>query len=85
MNNNTIKIDAAEIEIAIQLLNKYVDNAAIKPVILVLEALKKAPENEALIVELADALNSIGPTQGAVLTYAPYVSALISHGLFGDD
>lgn len=85
MNNITNKVDAAEIESSIQLLNEYINDASIKPVMLVLEALKNDPDNESLIVQLADTLNTIGVMQGAVLTYAPYISVLVSHGLFEDD
>lgn len=85
MNNITRKADATEIETSIQLLNKYVNNEIIKPVISVLEELKKDPDNESLIVKLADTLNTIGVMQGAVLTYAPYISILISYDLFEDD
>ena len=85
MNNITNKVDAAEIESSIQMLNTYVNDASIKPVILVLESLINDPDNESLIVQLADTLNTIGVMQGAVLTYAPYISVLVSHGLFEDD
>ena len=84
MNNITKKADAAEIETSIEMLNKYVNDASIKPVLLVLEELKKAPDNESLIVQLADTLNTIGIAQGAVLTYAPYISTLIPSGLEDD-
>ena len=85
MNNITRKADATEIETSIQLLNKYVNDEIIKPVISVLEELKKDPDNESLIVKLADTLNTIGVMKGAVLTYAPYICILISYDLFEDD
>ena len=85
MNNITRKADAKEIETSIQLLNKYVTDEIIKPVISVLEELKRDPDNESLIVKLADTLNTIGVMQGAVLTYAPYLSILLSYDLFDDD
>ena len=85
MNGNTKKADAAEIETSIQMLNKYVDDACIKPVILALEELKKDPDNGSLIDQLVDTLNTIGVMKGAVLTYAPYVAILISYDLFEDD
>jgi len=81
----TNKVDAKEIEVCIALLNEYVKDESIKPVILVLDELKKIPDDASLIDKLSDALNSIGAAQGAVLTYAPYVSVLISKGLFEDD
>lgn len=79
------KADITEIDSSIQLLNEYINDTSIKPVISVLEALKKDPDNESLIVKLADTLNTNGVMQGAVLTYAPYISVLISNGLFEDD
>ena len=85
MNNITRKADATKIETSIQLLNKYLNDEIIKPVISVLEELKKDPDNESLIEKLADTLNTIGVMQGAVLTYAPYISILISYDLFEDD
>jgi hypothetical protein len=85
MNNITKKVDVAEIESSIQMLNQYINDASIKPVILVLESLINDPDNESLIVQLADTLKTIGVMQGAVLTYAPYISVLVSHGLFEDD
>jgi len=85
MNNITRKADATEIETSIQMLNKYVNDEIIKPVILVLEELKKDPDNESLIVKLTDTLNTIGVMKGAVLTYAPYIAILISYDLFEDD
>ena len=85
MSHITKKIDQAEIEESIQLLNKYVNDVSIKPVILVLEALQKDPDNESLAVQLIDTLDTIGVMKGAVLTYAPYIAILISNGLFDDD
>ena len=85
MNDFARKVDATEIETSIQMLNKYVKDEIIKPVILVLEELKKDPDNESLIVKLVDTLNTIGVMKGAVLTYAPYIAILISYDLFEDD
>lgn len=85
MNIITRKADATKIEESIQLLNKYINDASIKPVILVLDELKRDPDNESLIVKLADTLKTIGVMQGAVLTYAPYIAILISYDLFDDD
>jgi len=85
MNNITKKADAAGIEESIESLNKYVNDVTIEPVILALEAIKNDIDNDSLIAQLTEALDSIGVMQGAVLTYAPYVSFLISNGLFEDD
>ena len=85
MNNITRKAEAAEIETSIQMLNKYVTDEIIKPVILVLEELKNDPDNASLVVKLVDTLDTIGVMKGAVLTYAPYIAILISYDLFEDD
>lgn len=81
----TKKIDVEEIETAIKLLNTYVNDGSIDPVVLALEALIKDPDNEALITGLLDSLDSIGVMKGAVLSYAPYIALLVSNGLFEDE
>lgn len=85
MTNITKKIDAAEIGESIQFLNEYVKEAGIEPVIVALEALEKAPDNSSLLVQLEESLDNIGVLKGAVLTYAPYISFLVSSGLYDDD
>ena len=77
-------IDAADIEKAIYLLNKYSTEPSIKPLILILEALEKDLDNESLLAELTDTWNNLGVFQGAVLTYAPKFHTLISSDIFGD-
>ena len=68
---------------AIQMLNQHLDAAEIKPLLTALEALKQDPENEACFDQLVKAFDDLGPRQGAVLTYAPYVSILLSDDPFG--
>ncbi len=85
MTNITRNVDAERIEESIQMLRKYVQETSIEPVILVLEAMKKDPDNESLLVQLTETFNALDIVQGAVLTYAPYVAILVSNDLFGDD
>ena len=85
MKNNTDDIDVAKIDISIDMLNKYVKETSIQPFISVLEALKQDPNNELLLTQLNDTWASLGITQGAVLTYAPYISVLLSEDLFADN
>ncbi|MEE9302952.1 MAG: hypothetical protein V3U84_04115 [Thiotrichaceae bacterium] len=73
-----------KIDGAIKMLNLYIKDDSIVPLLTLLEALKSEPENETLISQLSDTLNGLGTTQGAVLTYAPYVSILLSDDPFGD-
>ena len=84
MKNMTGKVDVARIEEAIQMLNTYVKDASVKPFISILEAIKQEPDNEALLVQLYDAFQNLGITQGAVLTYAPSIYNLISGNPFND-
>jgi len=84
MKNMTGSIDVIKVEEAIQMLETYVKEASIKPFILILEALKQAPDSEILLVQLYDAFQDLGITQGAVLTYAPSIYDLIVDDPFCD-
>ena len=72
----------ADIGIAIQMLGQHLDCEEIKPMLTALEALKEDPENESCFDQLVKAFDDLGPRQGAVLTYAPYVSILLSDDPF---
>ena len=84
MKNITNNVDVARIEEAIHMLNTNVKEEGIKPFIAILEAIKKEPENESLLVQLLDAFQNLGITQGAVLTYAPSIYDLIVDDPFND-
>ena len=76
-------VSVANIDIAIQMLQRCLDAEEIKPLLIALEALKAEPENESYFGQLVKAFDDLGPRQGAVLTYAPYVSILLSDDPFG--
>lgn len=76
-NVEPLKIDAS-----IEALKKFVKDASIDPLISALEALKQDPNNESLLLQLSDTFKALGIIQGAVLTYAPYISLLLSYDLF---
>jgi len=76
-------VRAADIDIAIQMLEQHLEAEEIKPLLNALEALKAEPENESYFGQLVTAFDDLGPRQGAVLTYAPYVSILLSDDPFG--
>lgn len=82
MSNITQEIDIDKVDISIKLLNEYIKDVSVEPVISVLEAIKKEPNNETLLKQLKEALDNLGIFKGAVLTYAPYVSILVSNDLF---
>ncbi len=71
-------INPVRLDEAIQMLKQYLDSDEIADFVAVLEALKAEPQNEALQTKVMNAFNDLGPSQGAVLTYAPYVGILMS-------
>ena len=73
----------ADIESSVMMLRQHVDGEEIEPLIAALEALRAEPENESNFTRLVEAFDNLGPQQGAVLTYAPYVGILLSDDPFG--
>lgn len=76
-------LDPARIEESLQMLKTYLNSEDIAPFMTTLERLVSEPGNEALQTEVLHAFQELGPTQGAVLTYAPYVGILMSDGPAG--
>jgi len=85
MEKDTYKIDASDIDSAVQMLNKYTDEPSIKPLISILEALKEDMQNESLLAQLTLTWRNLGIYRGTVLTYVPYFYTLIPDDIFGDD
>jgi hypothetical protein len=81
--NNAKPVNVASIDSSIRMLEQHLDTEEIKPLLSALEALKVEPENESYFGQLVNAFDDLGPQQGAVLTYAPYVSILLSDDPFG--
>lgn len=77
-------INPDDIEDSIDALKRHVQEESIAPLLSALEALKQDPGNESLIVALTDTFSALGIVQGAVLTYAPYLSVILSNDLFDD-
>ena len=84
MSNPPRLIDVEHIETSIIMLKRYVGEDDIAPLIDVLESITAAPRDEALLDQLSDVFDGLGLLQGAVLTYAPYLSTLLSDDLFDD-
>ncbi len=85
MSNITDNMNVGKINDAIQMLNTYAKEDSLKPLILILEALKLDPYNESLSAELTDTWRNLGVYQGTVLTYVPYFYTLIPDDIFGDN
>jgi len=84
MKNTTDNMNVADIENAIQELNKYAKEPRLEPLISILEKLKKDSCNDALLAQLADTWNNLGIFQGTVLTYVPKFYTWIPDDIFGD-
>lgn len=84
MGNPSRVIDAQQIETSIIMLKQYVGEDDIAPLIDILESIAVEPRNGALLDRLSDVFGGLGLLQGAVLTYAPYLSTVLSDDLFSD-
>jgi hypothetical protein len=71
-------VDVAQLDMTLEMLRAYVDDDSIQPFIAAIGALKAEPDNPARFDEMFQAFNRLGPQQGAVLTYAPYIVTLFS-------
>ncbi len=77
-------LEASSVDASISMLETHLDPAQIAPLVAVLRELAKAPEDAALLARLSHAFAGLGVLQGAVLTYAPAIGALLSDDPFGD-
>ena len=77
------KVNIEGLDNAINMLQTYVNNEDVQPLIVTLESLKQDPQNHNKLVEVANVFNELGPNQGAVLTYAPYIAIMLSDDPFG--
>lgn len=78
------KVDVKSIEYSIDMLETYVEDEDVQPLITALQALKQAPQDHSKLVEVATVFDKLESCQGAVLTYAPYIILMLSDDPFGD-
>lgn len=76
-----LPVNVERLDNDITMLKTYLNENDIKPLIDSLEALKAEPQNEAAFQKAVDAFNNLGIQQGAVLTYASYLKALLSQSI----
>jgi hypothetical protein len=82
MSSSFRAVDLQRIETSIMMLKQYLAEDDIAPLIDVLESIAADPRNEALHGQLSDVFDGLGRLQGAVLTYAPYISIVLAGRLF---
>jgi len=78
------KVDVESIKHSINMLQTYIHNEDIKPLISALESLQLMPQDHSKLVEVATVFDKLETSQGAVLTYAPYIILMLSDDPFGD-
>ena len=64
------------------MLNQYLSDEDIGPLITLLKSLVADPHNNALRDDLSHVFNDLGFLQGAVLTYAPYIATILPNDPF---
>ncbi len=79
--DKTVSVEG--VENAINMLETYVNNEEIQPLITALQLLKQTPQDHSKLVEVATVFNELESSQGAVLTYAPYITIMLSDDPFG--
>lgn len=84
MDMNQEKINPEGVANSIRLLKTYLDEIEIDPLIIALEGLKENPDSAQHLANVNTAFNNLGISQGAVLTYAPYMIILVSNDPFSD-
>lgn len=81
--NKAGPVSVERIDEALEMLERHLDIKEINSLLSALEALKAEPDNKSCFDQLVQAFDDLGPRQGAVLTYAPYVGLLLSDDPFG--
>ena len=71
-----------KIEHSIKMLIQQLGEEDIKPFLSALEALQEEPDNPSRIADTVKEFNDLGPRQGAVLTYAPYINVILADDPF---
>ncbi len=71
-----VRID--DLEDSIRMLKEYIGTEQVQPLIKTLEALKEKPDSADTFNQVAREFNALGMSQGAVLTYAPYIGILMT-------
>ncbi|MEJ2620812.1 MAG: hypothetical protein P8163_11240 [Candidatus Thiodiazotropha sp.] len=77
LTKNREHIQAERIDETIDLLKQHLQEQDIEPLISALERLKTDTNSDEKLIGVLHAFNELGSYQGAVLTYAPYVSILL--------
>ena len=81
IKSKTVSVEG--VDNAIRMLETYVKYEDVEPLVDALKLLRDAPLDHDRLVAVATEFNQLGASQGAVLTYAPYISIMLSDDPFG--
>ena len=82
MSNLHRRINASRIAESIELLKQHLNEDDIASLISVLQAIVKSPQDSQLVAQLYEVFDGLDITQGAVLTYAPYLAVVLADAPF---
>jgi len=82
MSESGTIVDAYSVEMAVKMLKEHLADEDIAPLIDLLEQLVADPHNEGLKAQVTEEYAGLGSLQGAVLTYAPCLSIVMSENPF---
>lgn len=70
-------VDPDKLGSSIEMLKQYLEDDSLQPLLSALAALQAEPQSARRFGQVADEFNALGIQQGAVLTYAPYLSVML--------
>ena len=84
IRDEKVEVDVERLDETLDMLQSYVESSDIETLVTALESLKQEPDNLQHVNSVAQAFNELGFVKGQVVTYAPYISYLLS-GKQADD
>lgn len=77
-DNRKSAITKEQVDTTIRMLETNIDLVSIDELLSTLRSLSKAPDNREQLNQVVEAFHKLGLEQGAVLSYAPFFSTLLS-------
>ncbi len=77
-DNRKSPITQEQVDITIRMLETYVDPTSIEQLLSALRGLSEAPDDHEQLNRVVEAFHGLGVQQGAVLSYAPFFTTLLS-------
>lgn len=75
-SRKAIRVD--ELKDGVNMLREYIGDDDLEPLIAAMESIVKEPDNTSHLTKMLSEFQALGPRQGAVLTYAPYIGILMT-------